>query len=184
VSIDDEIIEIRYSRKLAALLMLANGFFAVASILFLNIDISDFWGSLTKGIETQEKGWVYVLGFLLCSALYLRAVYRFFDRRVQVRITNEGLYNRDWPRKLIPWSEIKDFELFTIRPHRTLGLFPIRFAAITLNTTDNKKSDEFPTKLFKYSVPGDLAIIMTGLNCSYKDVLAYMKKAHTNYSVK
>ena len=43
MSIDDEIIEIRYSRKLAALLMLANGFFAVASILFLNIDISAFW---------------------------------------------------------------------------------------------------------------------------------------------
>ncbi|WP_340149215.1 STM3941 family protein [uncultured Sneathiella sp.] len=181
MSTDDEIIEIRNNRTLALLLMLATGFFAVASILFLNIDISDFWGSLAKGIETQEKGWIFVLGFLFCSALYLNAVYRLFDRRVQLRISKEGLYSRNWSRKLVPWSEIKDFELFTVRPYRTFGLFPIRFAAVILNTTEKKKN-EYLNKLFKYSVPGDLAITMTGLDCSYKDILAYMREAHTNYS--
>ncbi|MEH6478100.1 MAG: STM3941 family protein [Sneathiella sp.] len=177
--------EIRYSRYKNALFMLGGLSFIVGVFWILKVDPNNIWGSLVSGIKTHEKGWIFALGILFLTGCSVGYAWLIFDRRVQIRINEDGLYSRRSSKKTFPWRSISSFKKVNIRNPRSFGLFPFRLIAVYLLDSAKSTAPKPPSrlkKLFKYWTDGDVSIQATLMDHSQQDIMDALQTAHQKYA--
>lgn len=81
----------------------------------------------TLGAIYVEAGSPVVLGLLVAIAvMFPVSAWKFFDRRVQVRIDGSGIYNEAWPVELLPWTHIERIEVRSDDERKYVCVIPAR----------------------------------------------------------
>jgi len=181
----NDVIEIRNSRFKSTILFLACFLFVACSIWLLKIDPSNIWGSFVQNIKSHEKGWIFVINIIFFGAGSLIFVWRFFDRRVQLRITRKGLYSRVGRQKTASWADITGINVVKIRIPLSFGITICRLIHVPLREQSEPKEKRrfsFLPSNFKNISKDDMAILTELLEGSHKGLFSTLKEAHQQFS--
>jgi hypothetical protein len=110
-------------------------------------------------------------GFVAMGLITLLLLLRAFDREDILRIGPSGLWYRLWSDDIIPWREIRDVSVWTVRGQKAILLHlvdPVRFPPSTLQGKAGSKD--------KFITGGDIAIALTGTDRSFDQAMAAIEE--------
>jgi hypothetical protein len=136
-------------------------------------------GSLALGVGS---GWLFTItageplrivllfnvAFFGCGSVLLAT--KLLDRKVQIRMSEEGLYSKDWSARTIPWSAIKDGLVIGVGKDYFLTLKLHDPKAFAPTTRAGKISERLNKKQC------DMSVTLSGIDKSLDETMAALLK--------
>lgn len=147
----------------------------LGAILFVALGL---WMVGLFGEVPQSRRWspeiIWIIGWasiLFFGAAAIFGIRRAFDRDIQLRVSDQGIYWKPWSADTIPWHEVRDVGVWEFRKQKTIILclhHPERYPSRTLLGKLAGANRGF--------TGGDISISLSGMTKSFDDTFATIRR--------